>query len=382
MTGKVLGLAVLLSTLLSLLSAVSAFPLQREREDQEKEEQQDQKQSQDDKKEEKEEKFGVHGGWLNSRDPLEGMRYSAHQVRRLQPFPLGLEHDPRARVEEETIRISPETTRTVTRTYHDDGYGSRRLLTVTEEDRTVQENGHEEAVRTVSSPDANGRLQVQVEETQRVVSTGDGQFEVQTVVAQLGPGRRLEPLQQFVQTERRGEDGTVELDRVSYVLDGSRQWQAVERRTAVSRTVGGENTTEEEVYRSDLNRRLSLSDRISSRERKDEDGTIRRTIETRTLNPEGRLQVAERVNTVQSMTSDGRLEIVQDLEVRSEGSSRLALFERIVSSSSPGDEAGGSTDVRVLTPDSSGRLTVVSSYREDRSGGQEDARQTRTVQAQ
>ena len=373
MTGRVLCLVVFLLTLPSLPSTLSASPLQSEREEQENKEE---------KKQEEEKKFRVLGGWLNKRDPLEGMRYSAHQVRRLQPFPPELEHDPQAYVEEETIRVSAETTRTVTRIYHDDGYGSRRLLTVTEETRTVKENGHEDAVRTISSPDANGRLQVQVEETQQVVSTGDDEFEVQTVVSQLGPRRRLEPVRQLVQTERRRPDGTLELDRISYVLDGNRRWEAVERRTAVTRSGGEESRTEKEVYRSDFHRRLSLSERITSREWEDEDGTIRRTIETRSLNPQGRLQLAERVNTVRSTTPDGLVETVQDLEVRNQGTGKMQLFQRIVSSSSPEGEVEGSTEIRVETTDGNGRLTVSGIYREDRSGGEESQRQTRTVKKQ
>ena len=373
MTTRMVCPAVFFSVLLWLPTTVSALPRQSEQEEQEKKEE---------KQEEEEKKFAVLGGWLNSREPLEGMRYSAHQVQRLQPFPPELERDPQAYVEEETIRVSAETTRTVTRTYHDDGYGSRRLLTVTEESRTVKENGHEEAVKTISYPDLNGRLQVQVEETQRVVSTGDNEFEVQTVVSRLGLQQRLEPLQQFVQTERRSGDGTLEVDRISYVLGGNGQWQAMERRTAVTRTVGEESRTEEEVYRTGAYQRLSLSDRITSSERADKDGSIRRTTETRRVNPEGKLQLAERVNIVRSTTADGQLEIVQDLEIRNQGSGKMQLLERIVSSSSPAGEAGGSTELRVEVPDSSGRLAVLRTYREERSGGEESERQTRPVKKQ
>ncbi len=383
MTGKVLCLVVFLFTLSSLPSTLRALPLQSEPEEAlPLQSEQEEQESKEEKTAEEEKTFRALGGWLNQKDPLEGMRYSAHQVRRLQPFPPELEHDPLAYVEEETIRVSAETTRTVTRIYHDDGYGSRRLLTVTEESRTVKENGHEEAVKTISSPDANGRLQVQAKETQRVVSKGDNEFEVQTVVSQLGPRRRLEPVRQLVQTERRRPDGTLELDRISYVLDGNRRWEAVERRTAVTRSVGEESRTEEEVYRSDFHRRLSLSEQITSRERQDEDGTIRRTIEIRSLNTQGRLQLAERVNTVRSTTSDGLLEIVQDLEIRNQGSGKMQLFQRIVSSSSPKSEAGGSTEIRVETTDANGRLTVSGTYREERSGDEESQRQTRTVSKQ
>ena len=380
MIARILCFTACLLILLSLPATVTASPLQSEQEEKEKEEKQEE--------EEEEKKFAVLGGWLNDRDPLNdrdslaGMRYAAHQVRRLQPFPRGMGHDLQAYVEEETIQVNPQTTRVVTRTYHDDGFGSRRLVSVTEETRTVKKDGQEEAVRTISRPDANGRLQVEEEQTQRVVSRADNEFEVQTVVSMPGADRRLHPVEQFVQTERRQADGTVELDLTSYVVDSNGQWQPVKRHTAVTRTVGGESRTEEEVYQADLNRRLSLTDRITSREWQDENGTLRRTIETRSVNPQGKLQLAERVNTVRTTDPDGSVKIVQDLELRHQGSGRMQLFERIVSSSTPEDEAEGSTELRVKTPDNNGRLTIARTYREDRSGAEGSERQTRTVKKQ
>ena len=308
----------------------------------------------------------------------QGMKHAAHQLQR-QPFPRGMEHDLQAHVEEETIRVNPQT-KVVTRISRDDGFGSRRLVSVTEETRTVKKDGQEEAVRTISRPDANGRLQVEEKQTQRVVSREDNEFEVQTVVSMPGPDRRLQPVEQFVQTERRLADGTVELDLTSYVVDSNRQWQPVKRHTAVTQAVGGESRTEEEVYQADLNRRLSLTDRITSREWPAENGTMRRTIETRSVNPQGKLQLAERVNTVQTTDPDGSVKIVQDQELRHQGSGRMQVFERIVSSSTPGDE--GSTELRVEIPDYNGRLSIARTYREDRSGAEGSERQTRTVKKQ
>ena len=315
MTGRVLCLVVFLLTLPSLPSTLSASPLQSEREEQENKEE---------KKQEEEKKVRVLGGWLNKRDPLEGMRYSAHQV----AAPAALSAGTGAR--SPGLRRGGNHPCQCRDDSDSDPNLSRRRVRLTETPHGHGGNPdsegkrHEDAVRTISSPDANGRLQVQVEETQQVVSTGDDEFAVQTVVSQLGPRRRLEPVRQLVQTERRRPDGTLELDRISYVLDGNRRWEAVERRTAVTRSGGEESRTEEEVYRSDFHRRLSLSERITSREWEDEDGTIRRTIETRSLNPQGRLQLAERVNTVRSTTPDGLVETVQDLEVRNQGTGQDA----------------------------------------------------------
>ena len=367
---RILCFTTCLWILLSPPSTMTASPLQSEQ--QEKEE----------KQEDEEKKFAILGGWLDKQDPLKGMRYSGHQLQRLQLFPRDMAHDPQAFIEEETIQVNPETTRTVTRTYHDDGYGSRRLVRVAEETRTVTEDGQEEAVRTISNPDANGRLQVQMEETQRVVARGDNEFEVQTVVTRPGANRGLQPMEQYVQTELRQADGTVELDRIYYVLGSDRQWQPLERRTAVTRAVGEERRTEEEVYRADLNQRMSLSDKITSREWQTEDGTVQRTIETRNVNSQGRLELAERVSTVQSTGPDGAVETVQNVEVRHQGGGRMQPSKRIVSSFSPGDGDGGSSEIRVETPDGNGRLTLVGTYRENRSGAEGSERKTRTVKGQ
>ncbi len=382
---RILCFTAFLLILLSLPATLTASPLQSEQEEKEKKEE---AQETEEKQEEEEKKFAVLGGGLNNRDPLndrnplEGMRYAAHQLQRLQPFPREMEHDLQAYVEEETIQVNPQTTRVVTRIYHDDGFGSRRLVSVTEETRTVKKDGQEEAVRTISRPDANGRLQVEEKQTQRVVSREDNEFEVQTVVSMPGADRRLHPVEQFVQTERRQADGTVELDLTSYVVDSNGRWQPVKRHTAVTRAVGGESRTEEEVYQADLNRRLSLTDRITSREWQTENGPLRRTTETRSVNPQGKLQLAERVTTVRTTDPDGSLKTVQDLELRHVGSGRMQLFERIVSSSTPGDETGGSTELRVETPDNNGRLTIARTYREERSGAEGSERQTRTVRKQ
>ena len=227
-------------------------------------------------------------------------------------------------MEEETVQVDPRTTRTVIRAYRDDGYGRRRLVRVTDETRHVREDGSEESTRKISQPDVNGRLQVQVEETQRVVLKGENEFEVQRVVSMRGrsaewwrthpyggtvvypmprgSSSRLLPVEQFVQRERRQPDGTVDFELVHYTIDINRDWKALEQRTAVTRTVGEEVRTEEEVYRADGNRRMVLSAVVFSREWARKGGGLRRTIETRSLNPEGKLQLSERVE----LDPDGR----------------------------------------------------------------------------
>ncbi len=366
--------------LLGPCGSMTASPFQTEQEPQQQEE--EQAEQEENQEEEEEKDFALLGGWLNRSDPVRGMRYSGHQLERLQPMPEEMGNDPQAVFEEETIRIDSETTKTVTRTYHDDGFGSRRLVRVAEETRTVKEDGQEEAVRSISTPDANGRLQLQTEETQRVVSKGDNEFEVATVLSMPGPTRRMRAVEQFVQRETRNSDGTLELDRIYYAMDGNRKWQPVERRTALTRTSGGESTTQEEVYRADLNHRMSLSDQITSRERTTEDGTTSRTTEIRNVNSRGRLELAERVSTVQSTGPEGGVRIVQNVEVLNQGTGRMQPSERIVSSFTPGAESGGSTEIRVETPDGNGRLTLAETYREDRSGAEGSERQTRTLKHQ
>ena len=351
--------------------------------------------------EEAEKSYRVRDEWLGNRPSLEGMRFSAHRLHRLETYPPELADAPEVYLEEETVQVDPRTTRTVIRAYRDDGYGRRRLVRVADETRHVREDGSEESTRKISQPDVNGRLQVQVEETQRVVLKGENEFEVQRVVSMRGrsaewwrthpyggtvvypmprgSSSRLLPVEQFVQRERRQPDGTVDFELVHYTIDINRDWKALEQRTAVTRTVGEEVRTEEEVYRADGNRRMVLSAVVFSREWASKGAGLRRTIETRSLNPEGKLQLSERVSLTQTGDPDGVVQMVQDVEVRNQGNGRMQLLERIVSSSRQGEGGEVSTEFQVQAPNSSGRLETIRRYQETRSEVEGDGQRTRGV---
>ncbi len=99
--------------LLGPCGSMTASPFQTE---QEPEQQEEEQAEQEENQEEEEKDFALLGGWLNRSDPVRGMRYSGHQLERLQPMPKEMGNDPQAVVEQETIRIDSETTKTVTRT--------------------------------------------------------------------------------------------------------------------------------------------------------------------------------------------------------------------------------------------------------------------------
>ena len=337
---------------------------------------------QSDEKKEEEKSFQVTGGWLNKRTPLKGQRFWGHSLRRVEPHPAGAENSPEAEIEEETIQVGTDTERKVTRFYRRDGSGRRRLVKVVEESRTVRKDGGEEAVRSVSHPDVNGRMQLQVKESQTVTVKGENEFQVQTVVSMPDGRSRLRPVEQLVQTERRQADGTVELDRTYYVVDGNRQWTASERRVAVSHPVGEERRTEEEVFRADANKRLLLSDRITSREWQAGDSGRQRTMETWSVNAEGKLQLSERLHARQDTGADGMVRIVQDVERRNEGNGRMELFERVTSTSSSEGPSDKFKEIRVEAPDGSGRLTTVRAYQETNSGDPDSKKNSRTVRGQ
>ena len=69
-------------------------------------------------------------------------------------------YQPDSETEKETVRVNDTTTRTVVRTYRWDANGQRKLAQVTEEEARTSASGDAQAVRTTSSSDVNGNLQV------------------------------------------------------------------------------------------------------------------------------------------------------------------------------------------------------------------------------
>jgi hypothetical protein len=107
--------------------------------------------------------------------------------------------------EQQTIQLNPNAATVVTRQYSRDASGNRQLLGITEEQRSTAADGLETVVRTTSSADVNGRLQVDQREVQETVPTGDDTRQTtSTVSRQTANG--FQPVLRSQQIEQRKGD--------------------------------------------------------------------------------------------------------------------------------------------------------------------------------
>lgn len=91
-------------------------------------------------------------------------------------------YQPDSDAEKETVRVNATTTRTVERTYKWDANGQRKLALVTEEEAQTSVSGDTQVIRTTSSSDANGKLQVVQREVANTKKTSPDAQETNTTV--------------------------------------------------------------------------------------------------------------------------------------------------------------------------------------------------------
>src|SRR5208282_1689452 len=78
--------------------------------------------------------------------------------------------EPYQDIEKETVQVDAATVRTTTRTFGRDADGAKTLVQVIEEEKHTLAGGDSNIVRSTSSPDVNGNLQLvqrQIEETKK-----------------------------------------------------------------------------------------------------------------------------------------------------------------------------------------------------------------------
>src|SRR5262249_8550822 len=157
----------------------------------------------------------------------------------------------------ETIRVDATTTRTVVRTYKWDGNGQRKLALATEEETRTSGSGNAHVVRTTSSSDVNGNIQVARREVVDTAKTSPDTQETETKI-ELGDGYGgLTPSTQTNEVRQRADDHTVEVKKKTLRPDGNGSWEVSDVTEQTVTQDGKNRTTEERVLHPDVNGRLS-----------------------------------------------------------------------------------------------------------------------------
>jgi hypothetical protein len=213
--------------------------------------------------------------------------------------------------ETETVRVNDTTTHTVVRTYRWDGNGQRKLAEVTDEEARSTANGDGQAVRTTSSADVNGHLQVVKREVTDTSKTGADAQEAQTKVYLADGNGGFTMALQTQEVKKRGDDHSVEVKKTNLLPDGNGNWKVGEVTEKIIKEDGKNRTIEERVARPDLNGRLSEVSRAVAKEAETGTGEKSTSVETYSGGVpgfgDGRVHLSQRETAVQKKDSAGEV---------------------------------------------------------------------------
>jgi hypothetical protein len=217
------------------------------------------------------------------------------------------QYRPDFETETETVRVNDTTTHTVVRTYRWDGNGQRKLAEVTDEEARNAANGDGQAVRTTSSADVNGHLQVVRREVTDTSKTGADAEEAKTKVYLADGNGGFTMARQTEELKKRGDDHGVEVKKTTLLPDGNGNWKVGE---VTERTVKV-RTTEERVAHPDLNGRLSEVSRTVVNEKETGAGEKSKSVETYSGGVpgfgDGKVHLSQRETTMQKRDSGGEV---------------------------------------------------------------------------
>jgi len=213
---------------------------------------------------------------------------------------LGLSGDyqPYSDTETEAIDVNPTTKRTVVRTYTWDGNGRRNLAEVTEEEARSSAGGDIHVVRTTSTVDESGNMQVVRREVTGTTNPTPQTQQVQTTTY-VGDGNGgFTPYLQIRELQKRISDHTIEITKTTLHPDPDGKWAVGEVRQGTIEEGSTMTVGDERVSRSNVNGRLSEVSRTVAKQTVDASGEQRDTVETYSLSDTDP-HLSRRVTTIQ-----------------------------------------------------------------------------------
>jgi len=274
--------------------------------------------------------------------------------------------EPYQDIEKETVKVDAATERTITRAFARDAEGAKVLMKVTEEEKHSLPGGNSYIVRSMSDPDAYGKLQVvqrQVEETKKISKDVE---ETKTTVMLPGVNGGLAPAMKVEELRTLGANNKIESQKTTLLPDGAGNWQVDEIRQATTMQGGKNRSTDVRISRPDSDGKLNEISRTVSKESEGPSGEKRNTVETYSLDVpgsarDGNLHLVERSTTSQHTNSTGQQTTEQQVERPdfgdpASGMQVIALTTDKVRPSSAGGQAIRTIQVR----DANGSFGVAS----------------------
>jgi hypothetical protein len=276
-------------------------------------------------------------------------------------------YEPYLDTEKESVKVDAHTTRTINRTFARDSDGRKTLMQVTEEETRTLPGGGQKSTRTTSNPDANGQLQLVEKEIQDTKQIGPDVQETKTTVLTPSGNGGLAPALQREERDTRRSDHLTEFKKSTSLPDSNGNWVVNEVKEGAIRSDGKNQTREENVLRPDNDGRMAVVERTVKRESVSSPGNKEQTTETYSTNvpggvDEGRLSLSERVNTVQTVSPDGKQLTETRIQARNPGQldSGFRLTQQTIDIIRPGPDGRSQEQHVIASPAPSGSLGVVS----------------------
>jgi hypothetical protein len=296
--------------------------------------------------------------WLDSSGDTEGIKYSTRQ---LQPLYLQTYAGPPVEIEREETRLNSQTTRITSRTFNTSANGERRLIETIVEEIKKTPSGEMSAVRTTSRRDVNGQMSVAQKETQEIASSGNGVYRITKTLLLPGINSALVEREQVQQIEKRKGDAFVEIDRTRYELGLDGKLNALDRRVSQNRLGEDQTQTDEQVYRYDGNRQLSLTQQLKVAEWKDSSGQRRLQSETFAVGLDGKLQLGSCLTMFRKDLGNQRQETTEIIESSNPASpgEGLKVVGKLIETSQPLGTNQTEQKLEVLKPDLNGGMQTM-----------------------
>ncbi len=299
--------------------------------------------------------------WLNGSGETAGVKYSTHKLRSLA---IQNESGPSKEIEQEEVKVDAQTTRITRRVFNSSANGGRQLTETVVEEIKKLPGDRVRAVRTVSRKDLNGSFSPVQQEVQEVNPAGADTYQISRSLLLPGTNRSLVEQERIQQIEKRKGEAAVEIDRTKYVPGQSGSWTAAERRLSQSTLGKNQTSTEEQVYRYDVNNRFSLAQQLRITESKDASGRTQWQSETYAPNIEGKFNLDSRVTVVQNPMKNGRQQTTEVLERPGPASSNAGLkpVRRIVEKKQTVGANETETQLEVFEPELNGRWRALDDW--------------------
>jgi hypothetical protein len=296
--------------------------------------------------------------WLEAKGETSGIKYA---TQKLQPLSTDIKPGPPVEIEQKEVKVDSQTTR-VTRQIYNNSINDGRVLTETVVEEIKKLPGDRvRAVRTTSRRDVNGQIRPVERDVQEIDPVGTNAYQVKRTFSVSDNGSRFVEEERIQQTERRKGDENVEIDRTRYVTDLNGKWSAVERRISQNSLSKNQISTDEQVYRNDVNNRFNLAEQIESTERKDSKGQTHRESEFYTKDLEGRFQLSRRMTIFQTPLEDGQQQTTETVEETNpaEPNGGLMPVQKIVEDMQVLSPSETKKELEVFKPDYDGKMQSV-----------------------